>query len=96
MKLPRNQELCLLLSETGYYPLLFFSLEDPLHCINVRNFTIATFQRQLLRDWVETSKNLPSSASAVISRNLLKAEFENYKPQILTKLETVKTAAMID
>ncbi|XFA73326.1 serine/threonine-protein kinase [Thermosynechococcaceae cyanobacterium Okahandja] len=96
MKLPRNQELCLLLSETGYYPLLFFSLEDPLHCINVRTFTIATFQRQLLRDWVQTSKNLPSSASAAISRNLLKNEFENYKPQILAKLETVKTAAVID
>lgn len=96
MKLPRNQELCLLLSETGYYPLLYFPLEDPLHCINVRMFTIATFQRQLLRDWVQTSKNLPTSASVAISRNLLKAEFENYKPQILTKLETVKTAAIID
>ncbi|WJI29865.1 serine/threonine protein kinase [Thermosynechococcus sp. B3] len=96
MKLPRNQELCVLLSETGYYPLLFFSLEDPQHCINVRMFTIATFQRQLLRDWLQTSKSLPSSAPAVVSRNLLKAEFENYKPQILAKLENVKMATVID
>ncbi len=96
MKLPRNQELCQLLSDTGYYPLLFFPLEDPRYCINVRTFTIATFQRQLLRDWLQTSKNLPSSASVAISRNLLKAEFENYKPQILAKLEMVKTATVID
>ncbi|WP_298977629.1 serine/threonine-protein kinase [uncultured Thermosynechococcus sp.] len=96
MKLPRNQELCTLLADTGYYPLLFFPLEDPQHCTNVRTFAIAPFQRQLLRDWLQTSKSLPSSAPATVSRNLLKAEFEKYKPQILAKLENVKMATVID
>ncbi|MDG2991907.1 serine/threonine protein kinase [Candidatus Synechococcus calcipolaris G9] len=96
MKQARNQDLCMLLAATGYYPLLFFSLEDSKHCINVMTITIATFQRQLLRDWVQSSKNLPSSSTAAISRNLLKTEFENYKPKILAKLEHVRGGVLID
>ncbi len=90
LKASRNQELALSLASNGYYPLLFFALEDPAHCANVITLTIATFQRQLLRDWVQTSKSLPSAAPPSVSRNLLKTEFEKSKPQMLEKLQRTR------
>ncbi len=90
LKNSRNQELALSLASNGYYPLLFFSLEDPAHCANVITLTIATFQRQLLRDWIQASKSLPSAATPSVSRNLLKTEFEKCKPQILEKLQCTR------
>ncbi|MDS3860404.1 serine/threonine-protein kinase [Thermosynechococcaceae cyanobacterium BACA0444] len=90
LKIPRNQEVALLLASNGYYPLLFFALEDPEHCTNVITLTIATFQRQLLRDWVQTSKSLSSAAPPSVSRNLLKTELEKCKPQILEKLQQTR------
>ncbi len=85
------QEMTLLLGQTGYYQLLYFALEDPTHCANVRTLTIAPYQRQLLRDWVQSSQNLVSTASASLSKEVLKAEFEKLKPQILEKLQRAKS-----
>ncbi|MBW4552211.1 MAG: serine/threonine protein kinase [Aphanocapsa sp. GSE-SYN-MK-11-07L] len=85
------QDMALILGQTGYYPLLFFALEDPVHCANVMTMTIAPYQRQLLRDWVQSSQNLVSTAPASLSKEVLKVEFEKLKPKILDKLERSKS-----
>jgi eukaryotic-like serine/threonine-protein kinase len=85
------QEMTLLLGQTGYYQLIFFALEDPVHCANVMTTTIAPYQRQLFREWVQSSQNLVSTAAASLSKDVLKAEFEKLKPKILEKLQRAKS-----
>lgn len=92
----RGQELTLLLGQAGYYPLLFFAQEDPGHCANVMTLTIAPYQRQLLQQWVQTSRNTIATAPATLSKEVLKTEFEKYKPQILQKLELTKTRLYLE
>lgn len=87
LKQPRSQETLHLLSRSGYYPLLFFDLEKPQHCANVKILTIAAEQRQLFRNWLQIAQSR-SSQDSNISKTLLKAEFEKIKPKILQKLET--------
>uniref|UniRef100_B8HRZ2 Serine/threonine protein kinase n=1 Tax=Cyanothece sp. (strain PCC 7425 / ATCC 29141) TaxID=395961 RepID=B8HRZ2_CYAP4 len=96
MKNPNNQELTLLLGQSGYYPLLFFALEDPQHCANVMTLTIAPYQRQLLQQWVQTSRSLTSSASPTVSKGVLKTELEKLKPQVLQKLQLAKTRIFLE
>ena len=89
MKAPQGQEMAKLLGESGRYRVLSFALEDskPQPCTHVLTVTIDPSQCQLLQDWVKTSKTLISVAPASMSKELLKAEFEKLKPQILKKLE---------
>jgi eukaryotic-like serine/threonine-protein kinase len=95
LKNAASQEIALLLGQMGYYPLLFFAVEDPHQCANVMMLTIAPYQRQLLRDWVNTSKNLLSTASPNVSKTVLKNEFEKIKPDILKKLQRAKGKMML-
>jgi serine/threonine-protein kinase len=90
LKDSRGQQMALLLGKTGYYPLIFFALEEPQQSANVMMLTIAPHQRQLMRDWVRASQKMLSASSAHISKNLLKVEFEKIKPEILLKLEAAK------
>lgn len=88
LKQPRPQETIHLLSSRGYYPLLFFDLEKPQHCANVKILTIAPEQPQLFQNWLAIAENSRSSNASSTSKTLLKAEFEKIKPKILQKLET--------
>jgi eukaryotic-like serine/threonine-protein kinase len=87
MKLPAAQEMALLLSESGCYPLLFFPIEAPEQCTNVMTLTIDPYQRQLLRQWVQASQLAISTAPMTVSKRALKTEFEKFKPQIIKKIE---------
>jgi serine/threonine-protein kinase len=95
MKLPAAQDMALLLSETGYYPLLFFPIEAPDQCMNVMTLTIDPYQRQLLRQWVQASQLAISTAPMAVSKSALKAEFEKFKPQIVQKLEQSRSSMIL-
>lgn len=89
MKTEQGQEMVRLLGENGRYRVLLFALEDskPQPCSHLLNVSIDDSQCQLLREWVNTSQSLISVAPASMSKDILKAEFEKLKPQIIKKLE---------
>lgn len=87
LKNRRGLETMRLLEKIGHYPLLLFTLEAPQQLASVMPFAIVPYQRQLLRDWLHTSQKLASVASSAVSKSLLKTEFENIKPKILSKLK---------
>ncbi len=87
LKDPRGQQLVTLLSETGYYLLLFFALEDPEQPANVMTLPIAAYQRQMFQDWLRMARQSIAVAPANTSKHALKTEFDKLKPKILRKLE---------
>jgi serine/threonine-protein kinase len=91
-----GQEITRLLGEKGYYRLLFFPQEPPNYSTHILISTIAPLQRQRLQQWVTMSQTLSSSGDLQISKNLLKAEYEKIKPQMLTKLEAINTDSPFD
>ncbi|MGQ4645741.1 protein kinase domain-containing protein [Lyngbya aestuarii] len=91
LKTVLGQKMVRLLGEAGYYRLLFFALSEPEHCNTVMTSTIASVQRQRLREWATTSSALLSAAQPHMSRRILKQEYEKLKPKILMKLEAVNT-----
>jgi eukaryotic-like serine/threonine-protein kinase len=95
MKQPAAQDMALLLSETGYYPLMFFPIEAPDQCINVMTLTVDPYQRQLLRQWVQACQLAISTAPMSVSKSALKTEFEKFKPQIIQKLEQSRTKMLL-
>lgn len=92
LKETQSQGIALLLSQIGYYSLLFFAQEQPQQTTSVMNVTIAKLQKQRLWEWVEAGKSTPSLAPPQVSKQLLKTEYEKIKPQLLSKLEAHKTA----
>jgi len=86
----QGYEITSLLSQVGHYPLLFFAIESPQRCSNVMTVTIARYQCQLLREWLQVSHSYTPTAAPINTKNLLKAEFERLKPQILQRLEGAK------
>lgn len=87
LKHSRGQKIVTLLSQTGYYPLLFFAVEDPEQPANVRTFSIAADQRLRFQDWLQQARQALSVAPPTTSKQLLKAEFKKNKPKMLRKLE---------
>ncbi|MEH2371056.1 serine/threonine protein kinase [Nostoc sp.] len=84
----KSQNIARGLAELGYYHLLFFPLEDPTHCSHVTTLNLTAKQRQQLVDWLDISQQsneliLPSQA-----KNILKAEYEKLKLDILRNLAT--------
>ncbi|MEH2213035.1 serine/threonine protein kinase [Nostoc sp.] len=84
----KSQNIARGLAEVGYYHLLFFPLEDPTHCSHVTTLNLTAKQRQQLVDWLDISQQsneliLPSQA-----KNILKAEYEKLKLDILRNLAT--------
>ncbi len=91
-----GQETVRLLSEKGYYRLLFFAREQPTHPSHILISTIASSQCRRLKEWLLLSNTLPSSANPQISKTYLKTEYEKIKPQILTKLSSINTDSPFD
>lgn len=96
LKISLGQQLTLTLGQTGFYRLLFFARETPHRCAHVLTSSIASIQRQRLQDWVEMSYKLVSSGDPLVSRNLLKTEYEKIKPQILAKIQAMDTDSPFD
>ncbi|NCJ08511.1 protein kinase [Synechococcales cyanobacterium C] len=90
LKDPRGQQVVNLLSEMGYYPLLFFALEDSEQPANVMTLPIAAYQRQMFQDWLKMARQSLVVAPATTSKRVLKAEFEKLKPKIMQKLEAAQ------
>ncbi|MDZ7953133.1 serine/threonine-protein kinase [Nostoc sp. DedQUE09] len=88
LKDKKGENIARSLAEVGYYHLLFFTLEDPTHCSHVTTLNLTAKQRQQLVDWLDMSQQsneliLPSQA-----KNILKAEYEKLKLEILRNLAT--------
>ncbi|NEO63277.1 MAG: serine/threonine protein kinase, partial [Moorea sp. SIO4G2] len=64
---------------------------EPEYCANIMTSTIAPAQRQLFIDWANSSKTINSTNQAMLSKGILKQEFEKLKPKILMKLEAAHT-----
>lgn len=90
LKDPRGKKTTELLSQTGYYPLIFFAREDPEQPANVCTVPIAPYQRQVFQDWLRMSQGAVVPGSAAVSKQMLKAELDKIKPTILIKLETAQ------
>jgi serine/threonine-protein kinase len=88
LKSSKGQDVTGLLEKAGYYPLLFFSLENPNSCVLVRSVRIPSSQRKLLKDWADASHSATPTAPATMSKSLLKVEYEKIKPAISQKLES--------
>ena len=93
LKTSSGQRTTRSLGELGYYRILFFALESPDTCQHVLTSTIAGAQRQKLHDWAQSSQTWGSNASPQMSKQLLRREFENIKPKIQFKLESLGTDA---
>ncbi len=87
LKTRQGQEITRLLGESGSYRLLLFARESPECACKILLMAIAPLQRQQLQQWVMTSQNLVSVAEAQVSKALLRQEFENLKPKILSRLQ---------
>ncbi|AFZ42587.1 serine/threonine protein kinase [Halothece sp. PCC 7418] len=93
LKTSSGQRTARSLGELGYYRILFFALESADTCQHVLTSTIAGPQRQKLHDWAQSSQTWESHASPQMSKQLLRREFENIKPKIQFKLESLGTDA---
>jgi eukaryotic-like serine/threonine-protein kinase len=96
LKTSFGQETVRLLSDKGYYRLLFFAREQPNNPSHILISTIASSQCRRLKEWLILSNTLPSSANPQISKAYLKTEYEKIKPQILTKLASINTDSPFD
>ncbi len=90
LKDARGEKAVQLLSQTGYYPLIFFAREDPEQPSNVCTVPIAPYQKQVFQDWMRISRGAVVPGSAMTSKQMLKAELEKIKPKILIKLENAQ------
>lgn len=90
LKDPRGEKTVQLLSQKGYYPLIFFAREDPDQPANVCTVPIAPYQKQIFQDWLRMSRGAVVPGSAMTSKQMLKAELEKIKPNILIKLENAQ------
>ena len=95
MQSPQNQQILLALAEADCYPLVFFTLEEPHSCHNVMSSRIAQAQRQMLKNWVESSYKAPS-ALAQVSKNLLEEQYQQVKPRILKRLALMSEKLSVD
>ncbi|MFW6264365.1 MAG: serine/threonine-protein kinase [Cyanobacteriota bacterium] len=88
LKTSVGQRLTRLLADTGSYRILFFAVDDPKSCKNVRTVTIDPTQCQTLRQWSKQS-HAHLNGQPQLAKELLKQEFERLKPTIEMKLEAV-------
>jgi eukaryotic-like serine/threonine-protein kinase len=95
LKLEKSQQFIKSLSQKGYYLLLFFAAEDIEEPANVKTLTISPYQRQLFQDWIGMAKRAISTADPLVSKKILKAEFDRIKPDILKKLESAKSSTAL-
>ncbi|MEA5505281.1 serine/threonine-protein kinase [Halotia wernerae UHCC 0503] len=82
----RGQKIVRILADTGYYHLLFFSLEEPTRCAHVMTLTLTASQRQKLADYLATNQKSNELISPEQAKNILKAEYEKVKLEIRQNL----------
>jgi eukaryotic-like serine/threonine-protein kinase len=86
MKDSKSQKILQALINTGYYHLLFFSLENPVKCQKVVTLSLSPNQRQQLIDCLEMVEKTTSIIELDKSKNLLRLHLEKKKPEIIAKL----------
>ncbi|GAX36682.1 serine/threonine protein kinase [Nodularia sp. NIES-3585] len=86
MKDDHGQKIVRILADTGYYHLLFFSMEEPSRCAHVMTLTLTASQRQQLIDWLTLSQKSNEFISSSQAKVLLKAEYKNFKFELLKKI----------
>ena len=82
----KGQNIARSLAEVGYYHLLFFAIEDPNQCSHVTTLSLTANQRQQLIDCLNVSQNSNELILSNQAKNLLKADYEKLKLDILRKL----------
>lgn len=96
LKTSQGSQMCRLLGKVQQYRLLFFSHENPQHCMTVMNSTIAEAQCRMFQQWASMAQSVRSAGQSATSKNMLKTELENLKPKILTKLESLYNSGNTD
>ena len=96
LKTSQGQKMTRLLGESGRYRLLFFAVEDPKRCADVKASTIAPYQCKQLTDWANSAQTHPSAAQPKMSREILKRELEKIKPKIVLSLESLYSDPISD
>ncbi|MEH1842365.1 MAG: serine/threonine-protein kinase [Nostoc sp.] len=81
-----SQKIARSLVEVGYYHLLFFAVEDPTQCSYVTTLNLTNNQRQQLINCLDMRQHSNESIQSNQAKNLLKADYENLKLDILQKL----------
>ncbi|WGV28128.1 serine/threonine protein kinase [Halotia branconii] len=89
MQNPQNHQLVSSLAENERYPLICFTLETPNSCTNVISSYVDPTQRQMLKVWVEQSKQLPPSSQLQLSKQLLKQQYQQMQSRILRHLASI-------
>lgn len=93
----KGQKILRVLADTGYYHLLFFSLEEPDNSPQVITLTLTAKQRQQLVDWLNLAQNTPvNTVTAEEAKVLLRREFEKIKLEIMQDLATSKQVDKFD
>lgn len=96
LKTSAGQEMTRLLGETGQYRLLFFSVDSPQRCADVKISTIAPLQCKQLKEWSIAGSHQPSVGQPKMSRDILKKELDKLKPKVEMKLESLYSDPMSD
>lgn len=86
LKDSKGQKIVKVLAETGYYHLLFFTLEEPTRSPEVITLTLTASQRQQLSDCLQLSEQSNQVITSNQAKVILKAEYEKLKPEIIRKL----------
>lgn len=90
LKTQDGQNTTFLLGRNGSYRVLFFAMENPQKCAHISTFTVASPQRNLLRQWVMDARSIPSLGTPSMSKDILKKELnDNLKGKILQQLESI-------
>jgi eukaryotic-like serine/threonine-protein kinase len=85
----REEKILQTLAGTGYYHLLFFTLEEPHKCFHVTTFILTAQQRQNLADNINLSQNYDKKdISPNQAKILLKNEYEELKLEVSKNLNT--------
>ena len=96
LKTSQGQKMTRLLGDSGRYRLLFFAVEEPQRCTDIKASTIAPFQCKQLKEWANAAQTHPSAAQPKMSREILKRELEKIKPKIILSLESLYSDPMSD
>lgn len=86
LKDPKGQHITQLLSEMGYYLLMFFDSSNPGQPVSVVTIKIPQRQCQLLKDCLSRAKQTTATGTLVDSKQLLKQKYQSVKQKILAKL----------
>jgi eukaryotic-like serine/threonine-protein kinase len=87
LKKAQGQEILRLLGTQGHYRVLLFALEAPQHPVTTLVTTINAYMCPQLKEWAATSHLVASAEQPLMSKELLKTEYDKLKVEIIQKLE---------